>query len=58
MEFQGVEYSLVPSAVTSDRYFLVRVHLRRWPIVSEPLFNQYSTVCYPVIFLLQENTHG
>ena len=44
-EVQGVQYSLVPSGVTREKYVLV--HLLRCSIVFEPLFKQIFHSLFP-----------
>ena len=41
LHVEGIQPFFLPPSVTADAYILIRVHLLRWPIGFEPLFDQH-----------------
>ena len=58
LNIEGVLHSLVPSCVTADAYIFIRLHLFRWSVWFELLFDQHFHSLLTCDFLIAREHTG
>ena len=58
LNIEGVQHSFVSSCVTAEAYIRIRVHLLRWSVWFEPLFDQHFHSLLTCDFLIAREHTG